>query len=365
MPRVSIVIYSLGAGGAERVAARLASHWAEKGWRINIIVFESGMNRPFYELHPSVEYHPLGIASGSINLLHAVVLNIRRIRVLRRSLKASNPDLIVSFMSETNVVTLVASAGLRRPVIVREANDPFHEPIGKIWKFLRRVTYPFADSVILLSEQSKNYFAASTRRLIQIIPNAVLPLASAANRSASRKSKTITAVGRLVDQKGFDMLLEAFSLITWDHPEWRLHIYGEGPLRAALQIRSEILGIAGRATLKGVTKDVSGAYLESDIFVMSSRFEGFPNSLCEAMASGLPIVSFDCPTGPSVIVRHGIDGLLVPPGDIWALAEAMEILISDADRCEAFGKSAKKISQRYSQQKIMNTWEQVVDNLVR
>ncbi|MDB6175435.1 MAG: glycosyl transferase group 1 [Chthoniobacteraceae bacterium] len=363
--RISIIIYSLGSGGAERVATTLANYWAAKHWEINLMVLQDGLNIPFYELHSDVSYHPLGVSCKSANLLQAISLNIHRVRVLRASILNLSPDVIISFMCETNVITLMASAGLGIPVIVREANDPRNEPIGRIWQVLRRLTYTSAKSVILLNKQSLNYFSVSIRRQVEIIPNAVNAFKSYNYCSDTHISKTIVSVGRLVRQKGYDILLEAFNLVAWRNPDWTLRIYGDGPLRSSIEAQIKALGLSDRVYLEGVTKNISDAYRSSDLFVMSSRFEGFPNSLCEAMAAGLPVISFDCPTGPSVIIRHGIDGLLVPQEDTWALAEAMENLIADRDRREAFGEKAKEVTLRFSTPQIMSKWEEIIGRLVQ
>jgi glycosyltransferase involved in cell wall biosynthesis len=174
----------------------------------------------------------------------------------------------------------------------------------------------------------------------------------------------LVAVGRLVPQKGFDLLLRAFARLSSRHPEWNLVIWGEGPERANLERLREELCLTEASSLPGNHPRIYEALAESDLFVLSSRFEGFPNALCEAMAVGLPVVSFECPSGPAQIIRPGLDGVLVPPEDINGLEQALDRLMSDPALRVSMGTKARDVIERFSLEQILARWEVCIEEVL-
>ena len=195
---------------------------------------------------------------------------------------------------------------------------------------------------------------------METIPNPVFPInqpdIGVRERPPWFHRKNIVAMGRLAEQKGFDMLIEAFAPIARKFRDWGLTIFGEGSLRAELEERLGELGIKDSVHLPGNLRNPFDAIKHADLFVLSSRYEGFPNALCEAMACGIPAVSFDCPAGPSEIIRHGVDGLLVRVLDTDGLAEAMRLLIEDKNMRSKFGRSALNVLERFNPDKIFSKW---------
>ena len=167
------------------------------------------------------------------------------------------------------------------------------------------------------------------------------------------------AMGRLVQQKGFDRLIAAFSMVAANHPDWSLTIWGEGGDRQTLEALRDRLDLQGRVALPGWTPDPFAEMREAGLFVLSSRYEGFPNVLCEAMACGVPVLSFDCP-GPRHVVRDGIDGILVPPDDVNKLAEAMDRLMADQAERERLAANGFEVTKRFGKDKIMERWERLI-----
>jgi len=180
--------------------------------------------------------------------------------------------------------------------------------------------------------------------------------------SASRKM--LLGVGRLDRQKGFDYLVEAFGRLALEKPDWDLVILGEGPMRASLEAQSQALGLDGRIHLPGRAGNVGEWYRRADLYAMSSRFEGFPNTLGEAMAHGCAVVSYDCDTGPRDLIRDRENGLLVRPvGDVDALAKALGALMSDESQRERIAKRAVEVRQRYSMERVLDVWKRLFEEI--
>ena len=224
-------------------------------------------------------------------------------------------------------------------------------------------TYPRVDAVTVLTEHDlRDYRRAlqgSSVRL-ECIPNGIpaWPLPPAA-----LESKVLIAAGRLIRQKGFDLLIDAFQKVSARHPDWQLWIFGSGASRDSLAAQIDQLGLTGRAQLKGTTRQLDMRLAESSIFVLSSRFEGLPMVLLEAMAAGLPTVAFDCPTGPADVIEHGTSGLLVPPQDVDGLAAGICDLIEHPAKRKAMGAASLKAAERFSMSSIRQMWEELFADL--
>lgn len=183
----------------------------------------------------------------------------------------------------------------------------------------------------------------------------------------------MVTIGRYAYQKGYDLLLQAWADIeklkklegVKEVNEWTLDIYGQGDQTDYRQLMTELDIDANRCHLNGPVEDVVKVYQDSSIFVLSSRFEGFGMVLIEAMACGLPVVSFDCPAGPDEIITDGVDGLLVPSGDVHALAEKLMTLMSDEDQRKRFGKQARLTAQRYDMAALAGQWKALFEKVIK
>ena len=338
----------------------MANHWVGKDWTITLLTYDDGSESPCYELHPSVIHRPLGLVRQSKNLMEAIANNLKHLFALRRAIKESAPQVVISFLDVVNIRTILASFGLGFPVIVSEHTDPVRNSISVVWRILRRWSYPYATCVVALTPDAIGYFTADIRRKGCVIPNPV-SLPPDSNRTGiDKRGKSIMGMGRLTHVKGFDQLLQAFSLIALRHPEWSLAIWGEGHLRVELENLRDELGLRGRVSFPGWTGDPFREMQQVGLFVLSSRYEGFSMVLCEAMACGLPVVSFDCPSGPRQIIRNGVDGILVPPNDVRALATVMDRLLQDQSERERLAVRAVEVVTRFDKEKVMGMWEAVL-----
>jgi len=354
MARLALIISGMGAGGAERVMSILAGAWAARGDHVVLLTLAPGDAPSFYPLHPAIAYRPLGIASVSRNPVEAVLANLRRLIRLRRAIREARPDAVLSFGTEMNVLTLAATRCLGLRVVVSERNDPRHYPFGRPWRLARSLAYRVADAVATQTRAAANALAGMPR--VVVVPNpAPTPPAGEARPTGPRPH--VIAVGRLVPDKGFDLLLEAFARVAPLRPEWSLTVLGEGPARAELERRAALSDLAGRVRLPGVLSDAAGAMRGADLLVLSSRFEGFPNVLCEAMALGLPVIATDCESGPADLVEDGVNGLLVPPENVEALAAALLCLTGDADERTRLARAAPGAVARLGVSEILAAWD--------
>ncbi len=366
--KLALVISSLERGGAERILSVLASAWAKMGREVTLITFDD-KEPPAYPLHPAIVLRSLRVPNEKArNFFSSLSRNTTRIRLLRSFIRQSQPNLVISFLDFPNILTLLATRGFGIPIVVSERASPQHVELKPIWMRLRRSLYPRAAALVGQTNAMVTQMQQSIKVRGYAIPNPVeLPATWSADRLKDRNknSHTIIAMGRLVPQKGFDLLLEAFSRIAAHHPGWSLKVLGKGSLKEQLETQAESLGLKDRVAFMGAFADPFPVLRAADLFVLSSRFEGFPNALTEAMACGLPVISFDCPTGPADIIRHGVDGLLVPPEDVPALAEAMDYLMSNRTEREKLASRAPDVLQRFSLERVLAMWEKVFAGLLR
>ena len=363
--RLAIVIHSLTGGGSEHVAAAMASHWAEAGKQVTLLTLDSVDNDQI-ACSEKVDRVGLDLMGESRGLWSAIVANRQRVRALRRAFVQCAPDRVISLTDRTNILTLLAARGTRLRVVVSERTDIRHHRIGRVWEWLRRRTYPQARAIVVQTEA----VLAAVRGLcgqtpVHVIPNAA-PSAKAPSAQAvpvlrlSVDRNWFVAVGRLSLEKGFDRLIHAFVRIADRCPDWNLVIVGDGPEKPGLESLINDAGLEDRVLLPGWVESPWSCFPESSVFVLPSRYEGFPNALLEAMSRGMAPVAFDCESGPSEIMRPGVDGLLVPEGDVAGLAAAMQQLAGDAEYRNRLAVAARSVNERFSSERVYAQWEVVL-----
>ncbi len=364
---ITLAISTFDIGGAQRVMALMANYWAAHGHNVSLVSL-SPQSKDWFELHQMVKRVPLDLLSDSSHLGRAVSQNARRVLRLRDELRKLRPDVVISFMDTTNVLTILASRGLGIPVIISERIDPRQHAIGLAWNTLRSLLYRRADALVVQSPSLRDWareVAVAVR--VHVIPNPINPVINGSATAARRRGsgRTVVAMGRLVRQKGFDLLIEAFAQCAGQHPDWSLVILGEGAERSNLESLIAAMGLQDRVRLAGKVPDPGPTLGQADLFVLSSRFEGFPNALIEAMACQLAVISTDCPSGPRDIIHDGVDGLLIPPEDVNALAKGMDRLMSNPLERQRLGTSAMEVAERFSIEKIMSMWDELVAQACR
>ncbi|WP_027799337.1 glycosyltransferase family 4 protein [Paraburkholderia dilworthii] len=361
--KILLFIHSLHYGGAERVAMNLSSEWVAQGQDVCVVTLSSTAS-DFYSLHHSVERIALDLAGATSGLLDAVSANMRRMLALRRVLKRVRPDVVIGIETRPSILAILAGRGLPCAVI---ATEHIHPPMlfeGKLWECLRRWTYRFADKVVALTEKSRVWLQEQCNcKAVAVIPNSIsLPIpvvepVLSPQDVVSAERRVLLAAGRLAEQKGFDILIDSFGRIASDFPAWDLVILGDGDDRRPLEEQVKAAGLNDRVLLPGQVGNMPDWYERADLYVLSSRFEGFSMTIVEAMASGCAVVSFDCDAGPGDIITHGHDGLLVQPvGDPQELANALSTLMRDDETRSLMALRARAVVDRFSVARVFSMW---------
>jgi GalNAc-alpha-(1->4)-GalNAc-alpha-(1->3)-diNAcBac-PP-undecaprenol alpha-1,4-N-acetyl-D-galactosaminyltransferase len=357
--KITLIISSLEVGGVERAMSIIANYWAARYWQITLLSFDDGSAPPFYDLDKRIEYRSLGIKNRGGFSLATLSYNLCQIRVLKKAIKASRPDLIVSFVNTTNIKTLLACWRLRVPTIVCEHVYPAFGGLSKFGQFLQQRLYRRAALITVQTHSGLSFFPPECGYSTMVMPNPIAVPAADQMESFS-KDRHLLAVGKLIPQKGFDLAIKAFAQVCDDRPEWMLTIVGEGEMRGELEDLCAQLGLEDRVDLPGVVKNIDAYLRNADVFVLSSRFEGFPVTLCEAMACGVPVIATDCLSGPREIVHNGTDGLLVVSENVDALAVGIDISMSDPVKRQYFSHHAPKVLDRFGVELVMAMWDAAI-----
>lgn len=366
--RLLIFIYSMGDGGAERVTAGLTNYWATKGWEITIVTM-APISWDLFKLNPLIQRISLETAVDSANKWIGFGRNLGRIKSLRKVLTQVNPDIALGMMITANVILAMAALNLPNiKTIGSERNTPVNPGVKPLWHLMRKYTYGLLDAVTAMSDEGKVWMQKNTcaKQVFTMVNSVNWPLASLEPRIPVQDTEQmlLIGVGRLVEAKGFDSLISAFEKLKDKYPKWDLVILGDGPSRRSLEKQIQEADLINRVFLPGRVGNIGDWYEKADIFVLSSHYEGFPNVLAEAMAYGLPAVSFDCNSGPRDIIRQGVDGLLVEPGNLFGLVLALERLMADDTLRYQYSLRAKEVRERFSFVTIVSKWENLFEDVL-
>ena len=358
--RVVILHHSLDENAIARIASGLASHLVERGHGVSL----AGITKTaewHYDVDERVDTFELTRHERLASSLRVFAASLLR---FRRLVRRARPDVIVSLGTLPNFVALAACIGLSTPLVINEQTDP-RVVQDRRHPTVRNLVYMFSrpDGFVVLTKDTAALVSEWLNpSRVHVIPNpahsAALP--AARPRGGVGGPPFALAMGRLTHQKGFDMLLEAWAALVADHPAWRLVIAGEGPGRRQLEEQARRAGGDATVEFPGFTRDPFELMSRAELFVLSSRYEGFPLVLVEAMACALPVVAMDCPSGPVEIVTDGVDGFLVPTGDVRALASAMSRLMNDGSLRDEMGEKAHETAKSFAPERVWEMWEQVI-----
>jgi GalNAc-alpha-(1->4)-GalNAc-alpha-(1->3)-diNAcBac-PP-undecaprenol alpha-1,4-N-acetyl-D-galactosaminyltransferase len=363
--KLTLISSSLEVGGAERVISIIANYWSARGWKITILTFDDGSEPPFYDLNKGIDYRPLGIENRCGYKLSAVGPNLRRIRILKKAIVASRPNVVISFGNRTNMMTLLACWGLKVPTIVNEHVHPAFGGLSKACQLLQKWSYHRASLITVQTHSGLSFFPSVQGYRTCVMPHPVaIPSSETIDSQLYTDDRYVLAIGKLSPQKGFDLLIKAFAQVCDPHPEWTLTILGEGEMRSELEDLCLQLGLRDRVFMPGVVKNIDLHLRKADVFALTSRFEGFPVTLCEAMACGVPVIATDCLSGPREIIHNGIDGLLVVTENVDALASGLDLLMSDPVKRQYLSHHAPSVLNRFGVEPVMAMWNSAIKQVM-
>jgi GalNAc-alpha-(1->4)-GalNAc-alpha-(1->3)-diNAcBac-PP-undecaprenol alpha-1,4-N-acetyl-D-galactosaminyltransferase len=357
--RIVLAISSLGPGGAERVMSLLAGALVARNHEVWLVTLAERGN-DFFPLDSRVHRIGLGLTRDSPSALHGLRANLQRIWALRRVVSSLEPHAVLSFVTSTNVLTILACMRLPVRIIVSERVDPAAHR-ERIWSNLRSLFYVFADAVVVQTESIAAWFRKKLRNRTRIvtIPNPVVAPPEVEGCD-DEIGPFLLAAGRFTHQKGFDLLIRAFSEATRERTELSLVIAGDGPEAQPLRELAARLGLGARVSFPGRVRELSRLLRSAVAFIVPSRYEGFPNVLLEALAAGIPCVATDCPGATREILGDGAYGLLVPPEDLRALTEAINRITTDSELHRRFSQAGAAAIERYGLERIVVEWERVL-----
>ena len=351
---IILVTGSMSCGGAERVMADMANYWADRGWQVTLATWSSPELQDFYALSQRISrvWLQSGARRGSdMSTFRSLV---RQVLALRGLVREAKPDVVLSFIDVSNILTLLAAMGLGVRVVISERTNPIlNDTISGPWKLLRRLCYWRAEQVIAQTRDAARWIERRCHTPVEVIPNFLRALPE----PGVAREHRIIAVGRLSKEKGFDILVEAFARVRAQLPDWHLSIIGAGPEKRSLADQITSLNLQTRVELVGQVSNVEVWMARAAMLVHPSRREGFPNAVLEAMGMGVAVICADCRSGPSELIADGVNGRLVPVDDLEALVLAMSQLMADSKLRERLGKEATKVRQQFAQSELMKRWE--------
>lgn len=368
-------------GGMERILSEKANWLVRHGYEVDIVTTEQGGRSPFFSLSPKIRLIHLDIDFNShvdanpLKKLYQHYAKLRRYKYkLQRLVRENGYDVVISLcgkeiefiasldIKSRKIAELHFSQNFKTQFMDSRHRSRLHRLAGRFLTQSFVKSTKKLDALVVLTKEDEQQWLQTNSNVRQIYN--FTPSQKSPKENYESTTNRCIAVGRLDEQKGFDLLIPAWELVAKKRPDWFLDIYGVGKWDDMLRDEIAARGIKGKVRLRGQSLHIDDELRQSDIFVLSSRYEGFPMVLLEAVASGLTIVSFDCQTGPKEIVEDGINGLLVENGNIEALAEAVLKLIDNQDLRAAFGRKSIDVGQKFDKENIMAQWDALLHEIV-
>ena len=339
---IIIVTISLGNDGAERILTELARQWVHDGHHVTVIQTSPNRYGNEYTLENGIEQIEIHTTSSN-----------KVVRFMQEIIE------LIKILSASSFILAISSWFVKNRIVFSERNNPRKVPIGWHQQALRNFAFRFADALVFQTEDARSYFAKSVQERGVIIPNPIngkLPPPIEGERE-----KTIVTACRLHPQKNLPMMINAFSMLADEFPEYKLVIYGQGILEDKLRAQIKALNLENRILLPGFASNILEKVAPCSMYVSSSDFEGISNSMLEALGMGLPTVVTDCPVGGArMVINSGENGILVPVGDTKAMYEAMRSILKDPVLARKLSQEAIKVRDKFPLCKIAKRWLDVL-----
>lgn len=344
--KIFLITSTLHAGGSERVMALLANNLSDKGYDVEIVCINKHL--VFYPLAASVK---IRFAEDEVGKSY-----LKKIKWIRTHIKEESPDVVIAFMLEVYCMTLFSLIGVPVPVISSERIDPHF--FGKAKSFLRWLLLRRTTHLVVQTKQIKSFYSEKLQRRTTIIPNPVTDEVFHIDECV-RKEPRIVAVGRLASQKNYPLMFSVFKKISSEFPNYKLIVFGEGPLRESLELMVNGLGLQDRVLMPGKTEHVIEELNKAEIFCMTSDYEGMSNAMLEAVCVGLPVVTTDV-SGASELVVNGGGGYVVKKGDEAGLEEGIRRILSDDNLRRDMSIHNRGRAAAYKEDQIVAQWEALI-----
>ena len=354
-------------GGAQRVMSGLANQFTAWGDEVILLTLDKGESG--YKLDPGVRVCGLDVAGDSGNRLDSLGRMFKTLTALRRWERQERPDAVICFSTHLSFQLLLALSFCRNrcKIIASERANPAVVEKSAL-EHLEDSCLGKLDGFIFQTQRVSELFPQSLRDKGRVIHNGLFSsdIPKAVTEYSERDSRSICAMGRLDYQKAYDTMIRAFAIFAREHPEHTLNIYGRGPdeFRKKLQELATSLNVGSRVIFQGNLPDVLEHIKDAGMFLMTSRYEGMPNALIEAMACGLPCVCTDCDFGPAELIEDGVSGLLAPVDDAEAIAAAMARIADEPGLGEKLSTGAQKIRQTHSREEICRQYHSYIEEIV-
>ena len=339
MIKIVFVLPDMAGGGTERVVALLSNEFVKRGFPVTILLFAGSHTE--YPLDKRVEVIVAGETSGG-----KISVRLKRLKAMRRFYKENKGCYIFAFSAMGAVFSALAAFGIPHRMLVSERNDPSRYEHGTV----RNLAYLKAEKLILQTEEMRRLFPDKLQKRAVVIPN---PVSSDIPKPfRGERKKRVVSVARLQPQKNQKLLIAAFADFVRQYQDYELHIFGVGELEEELCRQAARLGIEDKVIFRGFSSNVKQEIWDSAMFVLSSDYEGISNSMIEALAMGVPVISTDCPGGSRAYIKNGISGILTPVGDKEALTKAMMKVADSPQFAEILSQNGAKIKETYSLSRI-------------
>lgn len=360
---IAFYIGSLRKGGAERVFVNLAEFFRDEGYRVTVVTQYRYSDEDEYALPPEIKRVISDLTAEELS--NSRIVNFyRRVSKLHQIWKGEQPDLVLACIGKNNFMAIVTTMFTKTRPVVSVVGEAKEEYPNRLMCILANLLFPHAAGIVLQTERSRYFFNKKIQKRAVILPNSLNP-AFIKPRYEGERDKRIVAVGRMDANKNHEMMIRAFAALKNKYREYTLTIYGEGELRQFLESLALELGVSERVLFPGVIPDVAVQIERASLFLLTSYSEGVSNALIEALASGLPVISTDVPSGGTVeLITDGENGLIIPTGNQEALVKAMDKLLGDPVYADRLGREAAKIQERLAPQYVNSLWREYFDGII-